>query len=168
MHRATSCKHRPNGNAHSVFRLKPTAAELCGPAATTPRLMTTSTTLTTISSSCSRTLTLRPPSSKAYLKLMYYAQPLDADSPWTFSRFHSNIPLHLISSHHLSTLNSNPCSEVWCHTRPAAAMTALLPGHRLWKGTRTPNCTLCCQTMQLHSDNCSHVVLHHSRTVRFV
>ena len=32
--------------------------------------------------------------------------------------------LHLISSHYLSTLNSNPCSEVWCHTRPAVAMMA--------------------------------------------
>ena len=149
-HCATTCKYRPNGNAHSVFSLKPTADVLCGPAVISPRLMTTSTTLTTISSSSSRTLTLRLPCSRAYLKLMYWIQPLDAGSPWTFSRLHSNIPSHLITGLHLSTLSSNSCSEVWCHARPTVAMTAKIPGQSSWKGTHITNCTLSCQTSRLH------------------
>ena len=31
----------------------------------------------------------------------------------------------------------------------------------------TPNCSLCGQTVRLHGDNCRHVVLPHSPTVRF-
>ena len=60
MHHAPGCKYRPTGNAHSVFSLKPTAAVPCGPAVTSPRPTMTSTTLTTISFSCLRTLALRP------------------------------------------------------------------------------------------------------------
>ena len=36
--------------------------------------------------------------------------PLVADSPWTYSRFRSNIPLHLIMCHYFTTLSS-PHSE---------------------------------------------------------
>ena len=43
MHRASGCKYRPNGNAHSVFSLKPTTALPCGPAVTSPRPTMTST-----------------------------------------------------------------------------------------------------------------------------
>ena len=125
------------------------------------RLTTTSTTVTTIYSSCSRTSTLRQPDSLAYLKLMYYAQPLDV------SRFHRNIALHLILSHHLMMLFSNPCSEVWCHSFATAARWSSNPHRALWKGTHTPNCSPCGQTVRLQSDNCRHFVLHHSRTVRF-
>ena len=87
--------------------------------------------------------------------------------PGHFSRFHSNTSLHLFTSQYLSRLNSNPCFEVWCHTRLTVAITAKSPGQRSWKGTHTPNCTLYCQTSRLHSVKCSHVVLHHSRTARF-
>ena len=38
-----------------------------------------------------------------------------ADSLWIFSRFRSNFPLHLITSHFLATLSS-PHSEHWRHT----------------------------------------------------
>ena len=71
MHHAPGCKYHPTGNAHSVFSLKPTAAVPCGPAVTSPRPTMTSTTLTTISFSCSRTLALRPLCSRA-LRLMSY------------------------------------------------------------------------------------------------
>ena len=65
MHRASGCKYRPNGNAHSVFSLKPTTAVPCGPAVTSPHPTMTSTTLTTISFSCLPSLALRPLCSKA-------------------------------------------------------------------------------------------------------
>ena len=85
----------------------------------TPRLMMTSTTLTTTFSSCSLTSTLRQPCSPASLKLMFSTWPLDADSPWTFSRFHSNFALHLISSHHLLIPKSNPTLQTAiCVVRP--------------------------------------------------
>ena len=61
-HHAPGCKYRPIGNAHSVFRLKPTAAVPCGPVVTSPRLTMMSTTLTTVSFSCLRSLPLRPTS----------------------------------------------------------------------------------------------------------
>ena len=80
---------------HSVFSLKPTAAVLCGPAVI--HLMTTSTTLTTISSSCSRTLTLRLPCSKDYLKLMYYNIAIGcrfALDIFTISQQYSRTPDH--------------------------------------------------------------------------
>ena len=73
MPHASGCKYRPNGNAHSVFSLKPTAAVPCGPAVTSPRPTMTSTTLTTISFSCLRTLQLRAHLvSRACLRLMSY------------------------------------------------------------------------------------------------
>ena len=65
LHRASGSKCRPNGNAHNVYSLKPTAAVPRGPVVTSPRPTMTSTTLTTISSSCLRTLALRPLCSKA-------------------------------------------------------------------------------------------------------
>ena len=43
------------------------------------------------------------------------AWPLVADSPWTYSRFRSNILLHLITSHFLTTLSSSH-SEHQLHT----------------------------------------------------
>ena len=55
---------------------------------------------------------------------MYFALSLDADSLWTFSRFHSNIPFHLTLSHHLLMRYSNLFSEVWCYTFTTAAMMA--------------------------------------------
>ena len=66
--RVVSCSYRPDGNAHSVFSLKLTAAELCGPAATTP-LPTTSTTLTTLCYSCLLTPSSRQPCSPVPLTL---------------------------------------------------------------------------------------------------
>ena len=58
-------------SAQRVLSLKPIAVS-CGPAVTSPRPTMTSTTLTTISSSCLRTLALRPLCSKACLRLMSY------------------------------------------------------------------------------------------------
>ena len=46
MHRASGCKYRPAGNAHSVFSLKPTSAVPCGPPVTSLYPTMTSTTLT--------------------------------------------------------------------------------------------------------------------------
>ena len=152
MHRASGCKYRPNGNAHTVFSLKPTAAVPCGPAMTSPRPTMTSTTLTTISSSCLRTLALRPLCSKASLRLMSYTWPLVADSPWTFSRFRSITPLHLITRHFLTTLSS-PYFEHGCYTRLKTDSLASLLGPRSWKGTHIPSLTLCGRNSWLHSVN---------------
>ena len=69
---SSGCKYRPIGNAHRVFSLKPTAAVPCGPAVTSLRPTMTSTTLTTISFSCLRTLPLRPLYLRACLRLMSY------------------------------------------------------------------------------------------------
>ena len=71
-HCAPGCKCRPNGNAHSVFSLKPTAAGPCGRAVTSPPLTMMSTTLTTFSFSCLRTLILRTLCLRACLRLMSY------------------------------------------------------------------------------------------------
>ena len=113
-HYATTCKYRPNGNGHSVFSLKPTAAVQCGPAATTPRLTTTSTTLTTICYSCSLTSTLRQP----WLAGLSDVEVLP-HSPWM-----SNIALP-------------PDPE------PPPFDAVLEPLLRQWKGTHTPNCSKC-------------------------
>ena len=93
--RVDSCQYRPNGNAHSVFSVKPTAAVPCGPTVTTPRLTTTSTTLTPICYSCSLTSTLRQPCLPASLKLMCSTWPLVADSPRVGHFHHFTAPLPL-------------------------------------------------------------------------
>ena len=142
MHHTPGCKYRPNGNAHSVFSLKPAAAVPCGPAVTSPPLTMTSTTLITISSSCLRTLPLRLLCLRACLRLMSYTQPLVADSLWIFSRFRSNIPLHLITSHFL-TVPSSPHLEHGCYTRLKTDTMASLLGPRSWKGTHTLSLSLC-------------------------
>ena len=72
--------------------------------------------------------------------------------PRHFHDFAAIIPPHLITRHFLSTPSSSH-SQDWCHTP--------------WKGTHTPSLTLCWQTSRLHSVNCSHVDLHHSRICRF-
>ena len=156
----------PTGTHTALFSLKLAAAVPCGLAVTSPRPTMTSTTLATISSSCSRTFTLRLPCSRACLKLMFYTWPLVVDSPSTFSRFRSNIPLHLVTRQFLSKLSSS-YSEDWCHTRHMVAMMVKLLGQRSWKGNHISNRTLCGQTSRLRSVNSSHVVLHHSRIVRF-
>ena len=103
-------------------------------------------------SSCSLTSTLRQPCSPASLKLMFSTLPLDADSPWTFSRFHSNFALHLISSHHLLIPKSNPTLQTAiCVVRPcsytqtiADTLFPATPALPAWKGYRlTPqhNCS---------------------------
>ena len=99
----------------AISKQQLTAAVPCGPAVTSLRPTMTSTTLTTIYFSCLRTLPLRPLYSRACLKLMFYTWPLVADSPWTFSRFRSNIHLHLITRHFLTTLSSSHF-ELWLHT----------------------------------------------------
>ena len=66
---------------------------------------------------------------------------LVADSPWIFSRFRSNIPLHLISSHFLTIL-STPHLEHVCYTRLMTFTTASLLGPRSWKGTHILSITL--------------------------
>ena len=86
-HCAPIRKYRPNGNAHSVFSFKPTAAVPCGPAVTSPRPTMTSTTQTTISSSCLRTLTSRPLSSRACLKLMFYTHLITSQYVFVNSQF---------------------------------------------------------------------------------
>ena len=102
-------------DAHSVFSLKPTAAVPCDPAVTSPPVTMMSTTLTTFSFSCLRTLPLRPLCLKACLRLMFYTQPLVVDLLLIFSRSRSNFPLHLIPSHFLTILSS-PHSEHGCFT----------------------------------------------------
>ena len=71
-----------------------------------------------------------------------YAQPLVADSPWTYSRFRSNIPLHLITSHFLTTLSS-PHSEHWLHTSTTFVTSANWLGPRSLQFSsimRAPDC----------------------------
>ena len=121
--RVCSCEYRPNGNPHSVFSLMPTTTVLCGPAAISLYPTTMGTTLTTTSSSCSMTSTLRQHCAHASPKLMSSAAPLDSDSPWTFSQFHSNILLHLVLSHHLLVLWSNFCFEVVPHPTSGGKVT---------------------------------------------
>ena len=112
---------------------------------------------------------LRPPAG-AQLHLHTCVKGFRADRQTgrlSLCRSLKSTPRHPPSELYLSMLSSSH-SQVWCHTRLTVAMTAKSPGQRSWKGTHIPNCTLCCQTSRLHSVNSSHVVLHHSRTVRFV
>ena len=120
----------PPGTHTAFFSLKPATAVPCGPAVTSLRPTMTSTTLIAISSSCLRTLTLRPLCLRASLRLMSYTLSLVADSPWTYSRFRSDIHLHLFTSHFLTTLSS-PHSEHWLHK----SATFFMPAN--WLGPRS-------------------------------
>ena len=66
--------------------------------------------------------------------MMSYTKPLVADSHWIFSRFRSNIPLHLIMSHFLMILSS-PHFEHGCYTCLLTDALASSLGPRSWKGT---------------------------------
>ena len=155
----------PYRDAHSVFSLKPAAVVPCGPAVTSPHLTMMSTTLTTISISSLRTSTLRPLCLRACLRLMSYTQPLVADSLWIFSRFRSNIPLHLIMSNCFMILSS-PCIEHGCHTclLTDALASSLRP--RSLKGTHILSITVYGRNSWLHSVNSRRVDFHHSCTAR--
>ena len=86
----------PPGTHTAFFSFKAAAAVPCGLAVTSLRPTMTSTTLIAISSFCLRTSALRPLCSKAWLRLRSYTQPFVADLPWTYSRFRSDILLHLV------------------------------------------------------------------------
>ena len=73
---------------------------------------------------------------------MSYTKPLVADSLWIYSRFRSNLPLFLITSHFLTIL-STPHSEHGCYTRLMTDTMASLLGPRSWKWTHTPSLSLC-------------------------
>ena len=64
-------------------------------------------------------------------------------------------------------LEPPPCDAV---LEPFALRYGVTPGHDgqvTWTALVDPKFSLCGQTVRLHSDNCRHFVLHHSRTVRF-
>ena len=76
------------------------------------------------------------------MRSMSNTKPLVADSPWTYSRFRSNIPLHLFTSHFLTTLSS-PHSEHWLHTSTTFVTSANWPGPRSLQFSskmRAPDC----------------------------
>ena len=162
----TSCKSRPNGNAHSVFSLIPTAAKLCGPSPITPRLMTTNTTLTTIPTSCDN---------YAYLARRFLE--VDVLHISIGCRFGFALDIITISQQQSPTPDLEP-PVLDAELEPL--LWGLVPhppycghdGQITWTAPverhSHSNCTLCCQTMRLHSDDSIHLDFHHSRTVPFL
>ena len=146
----TNASTVPPGTHTAFFSLKLATAVPCGPAVTSLRLTMTSTTLIAISSSCLRTLTLRPLCLRAVTEVdvlhiaLGYRFALDM---LTISQQHSPTPDH--EPCFLTTLSS-PHSEHWLHT------SAMFVTSTNWLGPRSFQfssmlCTLECVDNLTHT-----------------
>ena len=166
MHRPSGCKYRPNGNAHSVFSLKPTAAVPCGPCcdftSSDDDEHNTDKHFLLLFADVDITPTLLEGLTE--VDVLHIALGCRFRSGY-FSRFRCNFPQHLIMSHFLTILSSPLFEHGWYTCLLTDALASSL-GHRSWKGTHILSFTLYGRNSWLHSVNSRRVDFHRSCTAR--
>ena len=130
MHRVYGCKYRLTGNAHILFQ-----SEACRSRAMWPCCDITSSDDDEHNTDSNFLLLfadvdITPTLLEGLTEVDVLHIALGCRIAWTYSRFRRNFPLHLITSHFLTTLSS-PHSEHWLHT----SATFITPAN--WLGPRS-------------------------------
>ena len=155
MHRASGCKYRPNGNAHSVLQSQAYRSRAMWPC-------------------CDFTSSDDDEHNTDNNFFLFFADvgitPTLLEGLTEVDVLHialgCRFALDLFTSHFLTILSSTHF-EHGCYTRLMTVTMASLLEPRSWKGTHTLCLSLCGKNSWLHSVNSRHLDFHRSCTARF-